>query len=152
MPGSLERRPKCPCQSLGNPIAQGLTAEVYVWDETRILKLFRDGRSPDPVAYEAPIARAMHAAGLPVPAVGDIMEVYGRRGLLYERVDGLSMLDSMGQKRWPLSQSARLWAELHADMHTRSTASTELACARCCTSGSMMEGFCVLSGSGCGPE
>jgi Phosphotransferase enzyme family len=108
-------------QSLGQPIAQGLTAEVYVWDETRILKLFRDGRSPDQVAYEARIARVVHAAGLPVPAVGEIVGVNGRRGLLYERVDGLSMIDSMGQQLWTLSQSARLWAELHADMHARST-------------------------------
>src|SRR5688500_1585488 len=108
-------------QSLGQPIAQGLTAEVYVWDETRILKLFRDGRSPDQVAYEARIARVVHAAGLPVPAVGEIVGVNGRRGLLYEPVDGLSMIDSMGQQLWPLSQSARLWAELHADMHARST-------------------------------
>jgi hypothetical protein len=54
-------------QSPGKPIAQGLTAEVYVWDETCILKLFRDGRSPDRVVYEARIAHAVHAAGLPVP-------------------------------------------------------------------------------------
>jgi thiamine kinase len=108
-------------QSLGKPIAQGLTAEVYVWDETRILKLLCDGRSPAQVAYEARIARAVHAAGLPVPAVGDIVEVNGRHGLLYARVDGLSMLDSMSQQRWTLSHSARLWAELHADMHARST-------------------------------
>lgn len=108
-------------QSLGKPIAQGLTAEIYVWDETRILKLFRDGRAPDQVAYEAHIARAVHAAGLPVPAVGDIVEVNGRLGLLYERIDGLAMIDSMGQKPWPLAQSARLWAELHADMHARCT-------------------------------
>jgi Ser/Thr protein kinase RdoA (MazF antagonist) len=108
-------------QSLGKPIARGLTAEVFVWDETRILKLFRDGRSPDQVEYEARIARVVHSAGLPVPAVGEIVEVNGRRGLLYERVDGLSMIDSMGQKLWTLSPSARLGAELHADMHARST-------------------------------
>ena len=39
--------------SLGKPITQGLTAEVYIWDETRILKLFHDGRLPDQVADEA---------------------------------------------------------------------------------------------------
>jgi uncharacterized protein (TIGR02172 family) len=108
-------------QSLGKPIAQGLTAEVFVWDETRIVKLFRDGRSPDQVEYEARIARLVHAAGLPVPAVGDIVEVNGRRGLLYEGVDGPSMIDRMRRKPWTLSQSSRLWAELHADMHARST-------------------------------
>jgi uncharacterized protein (TIGR02172 family) len=106
-------------QSLGKPIAQGLTAEVYVWDETRILKLFREGRSPEQVAREAHIARMVHAAGLPVPAVGEIVEVDGRRGLIYERVDGLSMTDSISRRPWTASRSARRWAELHADMHAR---------------------------------
>jgi Phosphotransferase enzyme family len=59
---------------------QGLTAEVYVWDETRILKLFRDGRSPDQMEYEARIVRLVHAAGLPVPAVGDIVGGQRPRG------------------------------------------------------------------------
>jgi uncharacterized protein (TIGR02172 family) len=108
-------------QPLGKPIAQGLTAEVYVWDETRILKLFRDGWSADQVEYEARIARVVHSAGLPAPAVGEIVELNGRRGLLYEHVDGLSMIDSIGQQLETLSQSACLWAELHADMHARST-------------------------------
>jgi tRNA A-37 threonylcarbamoyl transferase component Bud32 len=65
--------------------------------------------------------RVVHAAGLPVPAVGDIVEVDGRRGLLYERIDGLSMIDGMGQRLWTPSRSARLWAELHADMHAHGT-------------------------------
>jgi len=90
-------------QSLGKPIAQGLTAEVYVWDETRILKLFREGRSPEQVAREAHIARMVHSAGLPVPAVGEIVEVDGRRGLIYERVDGLSMTDSISRRPWTAS-------------------------------------------------
>ena len=106
-------------QSLGKPIAQGLTAEVYVWDETRILKLFREGRSPEQVAREAHIARMVHAAGLPVPAVGEVVEIDGRRGLIYERVDGLSMIDNMGRRLWTVARSARLWAELHANMHAR---------------------------------
>ena len=55
-------------QSLGKRVAQGLTAELYVWDQPRILKLFRDARSPDQGAYEARIARVVHAAGLHLPA------------------------------------------------------------------------------------
>jgi uncharacterized protein (TIGR02172 family) len=106
-------------QSLGHPIAQGLTAEVYAWDKTRVLKLFRDGSSIDQVRYEAHIARVVHSAGLPVPAVGDVVELDGRAGLLYERVDGPSMIDRIGQRPGTLSRSARLWAELHAEMHAR---------------------------------
>jgi len=107
--------------SLGKPIGRGLTAEVYAWDETHVLKLFRDGSPPEQVLYEARIARAVQAAGLPVPAVGDMVEVNGRRGLLYERVEGPSMADGIFQKLWPLSRAARLWAELHAEMHALRT-------------------------------
>ena len=108
-------------RSLGSPLAEGLTAEVYAWDETRIVKLFRAGRSQDQAEYEARIARAVHRAGLPVPAVGDLVGVDGRHGLLYERVDGLSMIDSIGQQPATLHEAARLWAELHADMHAGSS-------------------------------
>jgi uncharacterized protein (TIGR02172 family) len=108
---------------LGEPIAQGQTAEVYVWDDGRVLKLFRGGGPPEQIEYEARIARVVQSAGLPVPAVGDIVEVDGRRGLLYERIDGLSLMESMGQKLRTVSRSARLWAELHADMHARSAVS-----------------------------
>lgn len=42
--------------------------------------------------YEARVARAIHAAGVASPAAGDIVEVDGRRGLIYERLEGPSML------------------------------------------------------------
>ena len=103
--------------SLGTPIAEGLTAEVYAWDETRVLKLFRAGWPAHRVEYEAQIARVVHAAGLPVPAVGDIVDVDDRRGLLYERVDGPSMVDGIVRGLQPVDDAARVWAELHATMH-----------------------------------
>jgi Ser/Thr protein kinase RdoA (MazF antagonist) len=110
-----------------------MTAEVYVWHETRVLKLFREGWPADRVAYEAVIARVVHTGGWPVPAVGDLVEVDGRRGLLYERVDGPSMMDCIARRPWTFSRYARLWAELHAGLHGGRTVSelpsqrTELA-------------------------
>jgi tRNA A-37 threonylcarbamoyl transferase component Bud32 len=105
--------------SLGPPIAEGQTAEVYVWDRTRVLKLFRAGRSAGEVLYEARVARAVHADGLPVPAVGDVVEIEGRHGLVYQRIDGPSMLERMSRGSDLLARNARRWAELHADMHAR---------------------------------
>jgi tRNA A-37 threonylcarbamoyl transferase component Bud32 len=40
---------------------------------------------------EARIAAAVHRAGLPVPAVRDLVEVDGRPSIVFERVDGPSM-------------------------------------------------------------
>jgi thiamine kinase len=108
--------------SPGEHIALGRTAEVYAWGEGQVLKLFQDWFSADGVKYEARIARAVHAAGLPVPAVGEIIEVGGRLGLIYERVDGVSMGEILAAKPWMLPRFARLLAELHASMHASSIA------------------------------
>ena len=104
--------------SLGKPFAQGRTAEIYAWDEGWILKLFYTWFPEDSMEYEARIARAVHRAGLPVPAVGNIIEADGRRGLLYERANGPTMLEELGRRPWTLFRSARLLAQLHAQMHT----------------------------------
>lgn len=103
--------------SLGDPIALGRTAEIYAWEEDQILKLFRHWFPADGVEYEGRIARMVHAVGLPVPAVGEVVETNGRLGLIYERVEGSSMLETFKSEPWTLFRFARLLAELQADMH-----------------------------------
>jgi len=103
--------------SLGKPIARGRTAEIYSWENGWILKLFHEWFPDEAVRYEARIARIVHEAGLPVPAVGEVVEVSGRLGLIYERVDGPTMLEEISTKPWRLLRSARLLAELHTEMH-----------------------------------
>jgi hypothetical protein len=70
------------------PIAQGRTAEVYDWDSKHVLKLYLEWCPRDWVEYEARIARAVYESGVPSPAAGEIVEVNGRRGLIYERLEG----------------------------------------------------------------
>jgi uncharacterized protein (TIGR02172 family) len=106
--------------NLEMPIAIGFTAEIFAWREGFVLKLFKQGRSRNSVEYEARLSRIVHASGLPVPAVGDIVEVDGRYGLELEWIDGRSMLEVLTQKPWLVTGYARQLAELQADMHTRS--------------------------------
>ena len=102
---------------LGTPIALGRTAEIYAWKDGYIVKLFRDWMTVASVEYEARAARAARSAGLPVPAVGEVIEVNGRLGLVYERVEGVSMLETFKTKPWTLFRFAHLSAKLHADVH-----------------------------------
>ena len=104
-------------KSLGEPIALGYTAEVYSWNEEYVLKLFHEWFPPDRARYEARIARVVQNAGLPVPAVGEMIEVDGRLGLIYERVVGPSMLDVLTAKPWLFLHLARRLAELQTQMH-----------------------------------
>jgi hypothetical protein len=64
------------------PIAVGRTAEVFAWDDNRVLKLYRDWCPADWVEYELKIGRIVQGAGLPVPAIGDLVDVEGRRGVI----------------------------------------------------------------------
>jgi Ser/Thr protein kinase RdoA (MazF antagonist) len=107
-------------ESTPPPIAQGRTAEIYLWDEGHVLKLYRDWCPSDWVDYEARVASAIHAAGIPSPATGEIVEVNSRRGLLYERIEGISMLQDMNARPWMLLKHARSLAELQVQINRRS--------------------------------
>lgn len=107
-------------RTLSTPIAEGRTAEIYVWDDYHILKLYRDWWPTRSVEDEAQIARSVHDSGIPSPAAGEIIEVNGRRGLVYERVVGISMLQDMTAHPWTIFQHARSLADLHATIHKQS--------------------------------
>ena len=82
-----------------------------------MLKLFYDWFTLENIAYEAQIAQAVHAGGLPVPAVGEIIRVNDRNGLVYQRVNGHSMWEMLRRKPWNGLRYASRMAELHAEMH-----------------------------------
>jgi aminoglycoside phosphotransferase (APT) family kinase protein len=101
----------------GELIGEGRTAQVYAWGPRHVLKLYYDWWPPGNVEYEASIGRAVHAAGVPCPAVGEIVRVDGRLGLVYERVDGPSMADLLLAEPHRLEEHALILAQLHATMH-----------------------------------
>lgn len=105
-------------ENIGIPIAYGRTAEIYTWHNGQVLKLFYNWFELEDIKFEARIARAIHASGLPVPTVGDVIQVNGRNGLVYQRVDGETMLKKMITKPWNVFSYAHLTAELHFKMHT----------------------------------
>ena len=102
------------------PIALGRTAEVFAWDDNHVLKLYRDWCPPDWVDYEARIARAIYESGIPSPAAGEIIEVNGRRGLIYERLEGVSMLQDLNARPWMLLKHARSLAEFQVKINQQS--------------------------------
>lgn len=103
--------------ALGPPLARGRTAEVYALPDNRIVKLCYDWVGSATVQREAAIARTVHAAGLPVPAVGAIVQVGARTGVIYARVRGESMLTALLRRPSAVQHQARQLAVLHAAVH-----------------------------------
>ena len=104
--------------SKGEMISRGRTAEVFAWKDDQVLKLFLKDWPVRPVEHEAQVTGAVHKAGLPAPAVGGIVEVEGRLGIVFERIDGPSMMQVFRSKPWRIGQLARTLAELHTTIHS----------------------------------
>ena len=99
------------------PLARGRTADVCEWDEGHVLKLFHDWFSLEDIEYETKIARAVHASGVKSPAVGELVQVDGRNGLIYERANGISMLEVFQRAPWKVFRLGKTLAALHVQMH-----------------------------------
>jgi thiamine kinase len=106
-----------PYSGLGPVIGRGRTAEIYEWGEGRVLKLFVAGWPEAAVELEARVSRAVHDTGLPTPAVGEVLQVGGRPGLVLERVSGPSMLQVLSSRPWTMPRLLPVFAWLHAGMH-----------------------------------
>jgi uncharacterized protein (TIGR02172 family) len=104
---------------LGTPIARGRTAEVFDWRPGWVLKLALPHEPASSVQHEYDVARRVQAAGLRVPAVGELVTIDGRLGIVYERFTGVTMLSLMGSQPWRMFAYARTMGRLHAEMHGR---------------------------------
>ena len=107
-------------QELGPRLARGRTADIHAWGDGQVLKLFLDWRPASSIEREYQISRALYQAGVPVPDVGDVVEVDGRRGIVFERLDGPSMLRHGTSRPWTIRSMARRLAELHVAVHGHS--------------------------------
>ena len=100
-------------------IDEGRTAEIFAWDAGRVLKLYRAEFPREWADGEAQITRAISDAGVPAPHIFEVLDVEGRRGIVMERVTGLSMIDDLLTNLFKVAKHARLLAGLHAQMHER---------------------------------
>jgi aminoglycoside phosphotransferase (APT) family kinase protein len=98
-------------------LGAGREAEVFEWDEGRVLRLARDPSRTRMVEREALALEAAHAAGAPVPAVYGQLLVDGRPGVVIDRVDGPDLLQLLGRRPWRLRWVASTLGREHAEIH-----------------------------------
>jgi hypothetical protein len=101
----------------GPRIGTGRTAEVYAWGDHQILKLYWADMPREWIYHEARVGHIVAEASLHAPAIGDTIEVDGRLGIIFERIDGPAMLDALVRRPWNWRGLARQFAEVHVAMH-----------------------------------
>jgi uncharacterized protein (TIGR02172 family) len=98
-------------------VGKGFTSDVYAFGPGRVLKLFHDWVPHDRAEREYRITKAIHEAGLAAPAVYELITVEARPGIVFERVDGLSMLVHFQRTPWRMFAAIRQVADLQAKIH-----------------------------------
>lgn len=100
-------------------IARGRTAEVYDFPGDHVLKLFYGWCPPSWVEREIEAARIVSALNLATPKFVEALEIDGRQGIVYEKVEGRAMLSVLRSKPWQVWKLAREFAELHSAVHRK---------------------------------
>jgi len=99
------------------PIAVGRTAEIFPYDNGKVLKLFLPTVPHAWIDKEIEIGRYIQEAQLPVPRVYERAEKNNRIGIIYERIEGPSLLTELATKPWNVGRYGRLLAKLHVQIH-----------------------------------
>lgn len=101
----------------GELLGKGMTAEVYKWGQDKVLKLYSDNYNEEWIKREAVIGQKIHEAGVPSPAVFDIVEVDGRKGIIFQRIFGKTIVGALEREPWQfcsfVQQMARFQYKIH---------------------------------------
>jgi aminoglycoside phosphotransferase (APT) family kinase protein len=84
------------------------------------MKLFHAGRSEQMVERERRIAEVLNTLRVAVPRYDGALRVADRSGLIFERIDGDSMLKTFARRPWQVPRLARRFAEIQFALHTQS--------------------------------
>lgn len=102
---------------LGNPIARGNTAKIYLSDN-KIVKVFNDYLPETESVNEANKQQYAYSCGLPVPKVLDVTKINGVQAIIMEYVKGETLGDLMfkdkEQAEYYLDISVNIQLEIHS--------------------------------------
>jgi tRNA A-37 threonylcarbamoyl transferase component Bud32 len=103
---------------IGQLLGIGNTASVYAWGKSEVIKIFHDQNGAIyEVTKEAQNAEIINKLNLRAPRFSGIIEYEGNTCLIYEKVEGTTMLSYIEPTKISVSYYAKLMAQLHFELH-----------------------------------
>ncbi|MEQ9410472.1 MAG: phosphotransferase [Fuerstiella sp.] len=106
-----------PPEISGEPIARGSSCELYRMQNGRVLKLFQDHIPAFVVDIEKVKTEVVLQAGVDTLSVHTQVEHDGRHGLIFDQVDGPTILDELLRRPDDLVRLAAQFADAHTAVH-----------------------------------
>lgn len=97
-------------------IGQGNTSEIFEWNNNTILKLYHNEMPNDLCVHEFEITKYVYEHLKITPKPIEIINIDGRIGAVYEKLNGKTMLNMMLLKPWNISKYSKMLANYHITM------------------------------------
>jgi Ser/Thr protein kinase RdoA (MazF antagonist) len=98
-------------------LGAGREAEIFAWEDGRVLRLARDPSADAMIEREVSALAAAQQAGAHVPRVYERVTVDGRPGVVLDRIDGLDLLGSLAGRPWTVRAVGKTLGVEHAGLH-----------------------------------
>ncbi|WP_168123019.1 aminoglycoside phosphotransferase family protein [Paenibacillus sp. HB172176] len=100
-----------------NPIGYGRTADIFAFENSRVVKLYKAGFPLDAIHEEYTASQLVFALGINIPEPYEMISREGRTGIVFQKVDGETLLSVMKKEHSRMEEHAAAMAELHYSVH-----------------------------------
>jgi thiamine kinase-like enzyme len=100
-------------------IGKGGSAEVFMVEDNKVLKLFYEGYGIDAVNYEIEIMRCINALGINAPMSYGLRSIDNRNGIVYDCVKGSSLLKIMSNDSSNIAEYIKKMAQEQYMIHQK---------------------------------
>lgn len=107
-------------------LGKGNTAEVFEYERGSVCKLFFEGYPNEYVELEFHNAKEMFNNKIRIPEPFQIVAIENRKGIIYEKIDGKTLLNIMAENEESLDGLLEMFVKLHLDIvshHSRNVLS-----------------------------
>lgn len=103
-------------------LGKGNTAEVFAYGNERVCKLFYEGYPGEYVALEFQNSKEMYKNRIKIPKPFQMITIENRKGIIYEQIDGKTLLNIMMENESNLDELLNIFVNLQLDIlahHTK---------------------------------
>lgn len=97
-------------------IGKGNTAEVIEYQEGKVCKLFFEGYPLEYVELEYENAKEMYRNGIKIPEPFKIVNISNRNGIIYEKIEGETLLNCLSENRKSINDGLDLMVRLQIEV------------------------------------
>jgi len=96
-----------------NIIARGGQAEIYAYDNNKVLRVAKRPQDYDRIRYEYSLYSQLATSSIDVPRVYELVEINGAPTIIMDRINGISMMEQIKRNPFGAGEKAKELAKLH---------------------------------------